>query len=217
MAVDNFGNPIFATEALPLSAGLTLPTPAAVSSPLQGMIDSLGTAKTAATPTFQDLISSIKAPQLPTVSDSSSTLSLLLNTLGSRTSSGTGGGSRASTTASGKSSWVSQIKQLALRHGLDPHAVLAVASVEGLSGGVGDSGTSFGPFQLRVGGALPAGKGKSWAESPAGIKYAIQRIASVAKGLKGEAAIRAIVTQFERPANPTAEIQKARDRYGTVR
>ena len=53
------------------------------------------------------------------------------------------------------------------RYGVDPAAALAVAAQEGLSGRVGDAGTSFGPFQLHRGGALPAGRGRAWAESNA--------------------------------------------------
>jgi hypothetical protein len=97
------------------------------------------------------------------------------------------------------------------RYGVDPSALLAVASVEGGTsyGAVGDGGTSFGPLQLHVGGALPAGKGAAWANSPAGINYAVSRIAKYAKGLTGKAAIAAIVRGFERPANPSAEITRA--------
>lgn len=101
--------------------------------------------------------------------------------------------------------------------GLDPRAVLAVASVEGglRTGAVGDQGTSYGPFQLHRGGALPAGKGAAWANSPAGLDYALQRMAaSGARGKSGRAAVEAIVRNFERPANPGAEIQKALGHYG---
>src|SRR5450759_3436661 len=112
------------------------------------------------------------------------------------------------------SNWAALIRAYAKRYNVDPRAALAVASQEGLSGGVGDSGTSFGPFQLHVGGALPAGKNQAWAESPAGINYAMQRIGSVAGGLKGAQAISAIVSRFERPANPSAEIARAMATYG---
>ncbi len=109
----------------------------------------------------------------------------------------------------------------AKQRGLDPGAVLAVASQEGLGGGVGDGGTSFGPFQLHAGGALPAAvwaKGPQfahqWAWSPAGINYALDRIAGVAKGLTGIQAINAIVRSFERPAKPDAEVAGAAANYG---
>jgi hypothetical protein len=90
--------------------------------------------------------------------------------------------------------------------GLDPNAVLAVASAEGGFGGaVGDSGTSFGPFQLHVGGALPKGlsgtAGALFSQSKQGIDYALGQIKAVAGGLTGMAAVKAIVTRFERPAD----------------
>lgn len=110
-----------------------------------------------------------------------------------------------------------QIAQGARARGLDPLAVLAVASVEGgFNGAVGDQGTSYGPFQLHVGGALPHGRGNNWANSQAGINYALDNIARVARGKHGQAAIDAIVRLFERPANPGAEVQKASSRYGKV-
>lgn len=97
---------------------------------------------------------------------------------------------------------------------VEPEAVLAVASVEGgFLGKVGDQGTSFGPFQLHRGGALPAGKGGSWANQPQGVDYALQHIGEVAGGLHGEQAIRAIVTEFEHPQDPETEIQNATNRY----
>lgn len=101
---------------------------------------------------------------------------------------------------------------------LDPKAVLGIAAHEGLSGGIGDQGTSFGPFQLHQGGALPANiplsQGNKWAWSPEGLNYALSRIQGVAGGLKGLPAITAISTRFERPANPQAEIADAARHYG---
>ena len=106
------------------------------------------------------------------------------------------------------------IREQSITRGLDPNAVLSVATVEGgFSGSVGDSGTSYGPFQLHVGGALPAGKTNAWARSNAGINYALNNIAGVARGLTGKDAISAIVTKFERPAAPQAEVTKAYDIY----
>jgi hypothetical protein len=105
--------------------------------------------------------------------------------------------------------YTAAITQSAAKYGLDINAVLAVAAQEGLGGGVGDGGTSFGPFQLHVGGALPAGKDRVWAESPAGIDYALNQISKVAAGKTGAEAIAAIVNGFERPANPGAEAANA--------
>lgn len=107
------------------------------------------------------------------------------------------------------------IRQLAAKYGVDPRAALAIASVEGgFHGSVGDNGTSFGPFQLHEGGALPHGRGAQWANSRAGIDYAMRHIASVAHGLHGRQAIAAISSRFERPADVPAEIAKAMSRYG---
>lgn len=103
---------------------------------------------------------------------------------------------------------------------LDPAAVLAVASTEGGFGGPsstpGDYGTSFGPFQLHRGGALPADVAdpQSWAWSEQGIDYALDRIAGVARGLTADAAIHNIVYLFERPADPASESSIASKRYG---
>ena len=71
------------------------------------------------------------------------------------------------------------ILQFAQRYRLDPAAVMAVARGEGGLdwGAVGDQGSSYGPFQLHRGGALPAGKGPEFANSPAGIEYALRKMA----------------------------------------
>lgn len=109
------------------------------------------------------------------------------------------------------------IAQMARARGLDPAAVLSIASVEGgFNGSVGDHGTSFGPFQLHIGGALPKGLGNpnQWANSKAGIAYALDHIAQVAGGLKGRQAISAISSRFERPADVAGEVAKASGRYG---
>jgi len=116
---------------------------------------------------------------------------------------------------------VSLISQGARARQLDPRAVLAVASREGLGGGIGDQGTSYGPFQLHKGGAYPGyapqnpTAAQAWAMSPAGINYALNQMGA-ARGLTGGRAIRALVTQFERPANPGAEIQGAINAYGGI-
>ena len=110
------------------------------------------------------------------------------------------------------------IAQEARRFGLDPRAVLAIASHEGLSGAVGDNGTSFGPFQLHEGGALPSGikNPQQWAWSKAGIDYALSHMAAAgARGLTGRAAISAISRNFERPADPASEISDALAHYSS--
>lgn len=104
------------------------------------------------------------------------------------------------------------IVRTAQKHGIDPAAALAVAAGEGgiRYGAVGDAGTSYGPFQLHVGGALPKGRGADWANSPAGIDYAIRTMAQAgARGLTGQAAVDAIVRKFERPADPDTSVRNA--------
>jgi hypothetical protein len=115
---------------------------------------------------------------------------------------------------------MSTIKSLAQAYGLDPQAVLSVAAHEGLSGAVGDNGTSFGPFQMHAGGALPDAIWKqgpqaaqAWAWSPQGIEYAVSNMAQSAKGLKGSQAIQAIVKNFEYPTDPQGEINAAINYY----
>jgi hypothetical protein len=105
--------------------------------------------------------------------------------------------------------YTTHIRSIAPKYNVDANAVMAVAAMEGLGGGVGDNGTSYGPFQLHVGGALPQGKDQAWAESQEGIDYALQQISKVAGGLKGEAAIEAIVRNFERPLDPDNEVAGA--------
>lgn len=112
------------------------------------------------------------------------------------------------------------IRREAKKRGLDPDAVIAVASAEGLSGGVGDGGHAFGPFQLNdAGGVLTNAPAEhhnnEWAWSDEGIGFALDHIARVAGGLKGPQAIEAIVTRFERPQDPQSEIQRANAAYGS--
>jgi hypothetical protein len=124
------------------------------------------------------------------------------------------------------------IAQLARQYRLDPAAVLAVARGEGgltnrpgtLDIGDEAGGGSYGPFQLYARGALPRrlvgnqSAADNWAWSPAGIRYALSKMASVgAGGLTGEAAIRRIITQFEKPRNPQASITNAIARLGSSR
>jgi hypothetical protein len=108
------------------------------------------------------------------------------------------------------------IQRYAPRYGLDPRAVAAISMNEsgGRFGAVGDGGTSFGPWQLHVGGALPRGKGAAWANSLPGVLYALRQMsASGARGLHGQAAVAAIARRFERPADPGAEIRTALSYY----
>lgn len=114
------------------------------------------------------------------------------------------------------------IRQKAASLNLDPEAVLAVAAHEGvtLPAEVGDQGTSFGPWQLHAGGALPAqiwsqgpAAAQAWADSQPGIDYALGRIATVARGQRGTQAVTSIVYGFERPKDPGTEALKAVQSY----
>lgn len=105
------------------------------------------------------------------------------------------------------------IVQAAVRHGVDPEVALRTALGEGGVGfgAVGDHGTSFGPFQLHIGGASPYSnptQAASFANSPQGIDYAVSGIAKYARGLHGAQGVAAAVRGFERPANPSAEISR---------
>lgn len=108
--------------------------------------------------------------------------------------------------------WKPYIAQRARQMGLDPQAVLAVANQEGLSGRVGDGGHAFGPFQLNdAGGVLTnrPGDHRQFAESQAGIDWALGRIAGVARGQHGAQAVNSIVRRFERPKDPNGEVARA--------
>lgn len=107
------------------------------------------------------------------------------------------------------------VAQRARHYGLDPRAVFAIGHHESgnRDNAVGDGGTSFGRWQLHVGGALPAGKGAAWAGSKAGVDYALQHMSTVARGLTGRAAVSNISRRFERPADPTSEIADAMNFY----
>ena len=127
------------------------------------------------------------------------------------------------TTFSSLTEEVQYIIDGAKQRGLDPWAVLAVARAEGLGAGAGDHNTSFGPFQLHIGGKLPASVAQSgvqsaqqWANSPQGIDYALNGIADVAKGLSGGSAISAIVSRFEHPTNVSGEVSRAQGLYTNV-
>jgi murein DD-endopeptidase MepM/ murein hydrolase activator NlpD len=97
--------------------------------------------------------------------------------------------------------------------GGDPRAVASVAYAEsaGFTKFVGDEGTSFGPFQLHVGGGLPASvrddpstpqdERALWANSPVGVSYGVGRAVGASRGKSGSDAIAAIVSGFERPAD----------------
>lgn len=121
------------------------------------------------------------------------------------------------------------IRQAAQAVGLDPEALLAIAAHEGvtLPSEIGDNLSSFGPWQLHVGGAYdqavnagaPSGSdpaaANAWANSPAGINYAVAGISSRvgSSNRQGAAEIVAQVLNFERPQDPQAEIAASEQTY----
>jgi hypothetical protein len=71
---------------------------------------------------------------------------------GSSTLSGTGRGWNVP-----RSEVTDYIRQSAQRYGVDPETAVRVAQSEGLNNYIGDSGSSFGPFQLHYGGVAGGG------------------------------------------------------------
>lgn len=116
------------------------------------------------------------------------------------------------------------IQQGSIKRELDPDAVRAVVSQEGQSGKIGDNGHAFGPFQLNDAGGVITGmfpnktpeEIQAWAMSPDGLNFALDHIATVAKGLKGSDAVVAIVDGFERPTDKPKEIADAEGALGSV-
>lgn len=105
------------------------------------------------------------------------------------------------------------IVQACSDYGADGEAAVADALFEGADGGIGDNGTSYGPFQMRIGGRLPEpyasrgpnnAKTNAWAWSENGIRYAIRDACTIRpsiRGLTGHKAIYAWVYGFESPAD----------------
>lgn len=103
----------------------------------------------------------------------------------------------------------------AKKYNLDPWAMMAVAHAEsGLNpGSIGDNGQSFGYHQFYTKGAGGA-NARQYLDPAKNVEYAARLMAQAgASGLKGQAAIDAMVRKFERPANPTGEVQRALQFY----
>jgi TP901 family phage tail tape measure protein len=104
---------------------------------------------------------------------------------------------------------VGYIAWAAQKLGIDPKAALAVAYAEGgFSGKIGDSGHAYGPFQLNnAGGVITkmypgkmSAAAQAFANSAQGIWWALSQMKS-ARGLDTDAAIKAIIGNFERPGD----------------
>lgn len=122
----------------------------------------------------------------------------------------------------GSPSAIAYLNQLLAQRGVDVKAADAVFGREGASGGIGDGGHAFGPGQFNDAGGVWTGRYQGMspqqknqvAWSPQGLQELAARVASVSAGQHGGAAIQNIVTRFERPANPGAEIAGAMGAYG---
>lgn len=107
--------------------------------------------------------------------------------------------------------FVAYTRQRCAAHNIDALAAFANAMAEGLSGGIGDQGRAYGPWQIwAADGRIQAFAGmppyaphiQGWAWSGNGIEYAIRSmVAGGAKGLRGHAAVHAIVYGFEKPSD----------------
>lgn len=114
------------------------------------------------------------------------------------------------------------LKKQAAKRGFDVSVLMANFAHEGLSGGIGDGGHAFGPGQMNNAGGVLTGKfsGKTpqqinkWAWSKAGIDYLLSGMARAGvAGKRGEAAMRALVYQYERPADPDAQFKTRLDAW----
>lgn len=106
----------------------------------------------------------------------------------------------------------------AKKYNLDPYAMLAVAHAEsGLNpGAIGDNGQSFGYHQFYTKGA-GGPNARQYLDPRKNVERAAQLMSEAgASGLKGQRAIDAIVRRFERPANPSGEVQRALDFYKSI-
>lgn len=108
------------------------------------------------------------------------------------------------------------IQAAAKKHGIkDWRALAAVSHAESglIPSSMGDSGTSYGLFQLHRGGALgnmPDSQARQYLDAYRNADFAARQIKKLGiHGLTGRDAIHAFVTQFERPKNPGPEVERA--------
>lgn len=107
--------------------------------------------------------------------------------------------------------WVNAVANTCGDNSVDFLACCANAVAEGISGGIGDNGSAYGPWQVHATDGrisqyanLPpydlAVQGWAWTLN--GIQYVIRAMrANGAKGVKGHAAVHAIVYGFEKPGD----------------
>src|SRR6187551_3391215 len=93
---------------------------------------------------------------------------------------------------------------------------------EGLSGGIGDGGHAFGPGQMNDAGGVLTGKlsgmtpqqKNQWAWSKQGINHLLDGIAAAGvAGKRGAAAMKALVYNYERPADTAGAYKERLDAW----
>jgi cell wall-associated NlpC family hydrolase len=116
---------------------------------------------------------------------------------------------------------VRYLKRKAKSMGLDVSVLMANFAHEGLSGGIGDGGHAFGPGQMNDAGGVLTGKlgGMSaqqkneWAWSKKGINYLLSGIKSKVGNKRGEAAMRSLIYDYERPADKDGAFRTRMDTW----
>ena len=116
------------------------------------------------------------------------------------------------------------LKRAARKRNLDVSVLMANFAHEGLSGGIGDGGHAFGPGQMNDAGGVLTGKlsgmtpqqKNQWAWSKQGINHLLDGIAGAGvAGKRGKAAMRALVFNYERPADAAGQFQERLDAWKT--
>lgn len=124
--------------------------------------------------------------------------------------------------AVGTPAQIRTLKRMARKRNLDWSVLAANFAQEGLSGRIGDGGHAFGPGQMNDAGGVLTGKlsGMSpqqknqWAWSKAGFKYLLDGIAGAGvAGKRGAAAMKALVYNYERPADTAGEYKQRLDAW----
>lgn len=111
---------------------------------------------------------------------------------------------------------IQAIQRAARENGIrDWRALAAVGNAESSlnPGNIGDSGSSYGLFQLHRGGALgnmSDSQARKYLDAYQNASFAARKIKALGiHNLTGRDAIDAIVRRFEIPANPSAEVERA--------
>jgi cell wall-associated NlpC family hydrolase len=114
------------------------------------------------------------------------------------------------------------LKRAARKRNLDVSVLMANFAHEGLSGGIGDGGHAFGPGQMNDAGGVLTGKlsgmtpqqKNQWAWSKQGINHLLDGIAGAGvAGKRGAAAMKALVFNYERPADAAGQYKARLDSW----